>query len=146
MSHLIILNSLITNKNCLKYDIDDFKTKLKLVDLDQSRILDLKINFQQISEKTLAYFRANSKPERSNPNFDIQFCKSILKKCEKLHYTGVNLLKINDTNSRLIKLLKIDENLYSDNSESSDEGNLTIELNDAPYKVITHKPVIRYER
>lgn len=51
-SNIEYQTKLLTHKkNCLQFDIEDLKSKLKIVNIEQSRLLDTKVNFQKITEK-----------------------------------------------------------------------------------------------
>ncbi|CAI2369560.1 unnamed protein product [Moneuplotes crassus] len=133
-------------KECLRNYIDNFKSKLRKFRYEQSDLLDLKINFQKVTERILAYFRQKKKPRKIYKNFEHSFLKDTLKSLEKLHNNpyfskdtedskGLKRWLENDRDHlRFLKEevmmelgLADEEELYSQQEESEDEGNITIE-------------------
>jgi len=131
----------------LRYDIESFKSRLKGFRLEQSRLLDLKINFQKITEKILAYFRAKQKPNGVYIKYEEAFLKEIAQKLVQLH-KSTNLIKEKSESENLISLIEsthlttqfktsvldylnlAEGELLRSLSDNSDEGNITIEVND----------------
>ena len=64
-------------KECLRYDIDNFKAGINKLQTKQAELLDQKITYQKTKEKILAYFRAKKRPNGVARDFEEAFIKEI---------------------------------------------------------------------
>ena len=89
---------LITNKFLIKKDISKFASNISELEIEQGKLLDLKVDFQKLTEKWLAYFRTKSKYSKYTTDKDLAFFLDIIKTSKLLHVQGKSTIKLNNQN------------------------------------------------
>ena len=85
-------------KFLIKKDVDKFASNIRDIESEQRKLLDLKVEFQRLTEKWLAYFRIKNKYSKFNTEKDLKFFLDIISLSESLHNKGRLSLKQKEQN------------------------------------------------